>query len=174
MINELKAKTDSEDGDEHPGVAGITMTRRGLFRSTLAAATSVALSGVQAASIPASAESRYHVPRANNLVRMSVTINGVAHRVEVRSDVTLLDLLREQLHLTGAKKDCSRGECGACTVAGWTTSQLLFRSRDHPGGPTRDDGRGTRDWRLPGSRLLPCDQPSPSGGTRAATHLLRQ
>jgi xanthine dehydrogenase YagT iron-sulfur-binding subunit len=84
MNNNLEAKTDSEDGDEHLGVASVTMTRRGLFRSTLAAATPVALSGVQAAPIPASAESRSHVPRANNLVRISATINGVAHRVEVR------------------------------------------------------------------------------------------
>src|ERR1700761_9613057 len=103
MNNAREAKADSADGDEHQGVAGVTMTRRGLFRSTLAAATSVALNGVQAAPIPASAESKSRVLRANNLVRVSVTINGVAHRVEVRSDVTLLDLLREQLHLTGAK-----------------------------------------------------------------------
>jgi xanthine dehydrogenase YagT iron-sulfur-binding subunit len=116
MKYDRDAKADLAEGDENQGVAGVTMTRRGLFRSTLAAATSVALNGVQAAPIPTSAQSRSHVPRANNLVRVSVTINGVVHRFEVRSDVTLLDLLREQLHLTGAKKGCNRGECGACTV----------------------------------------------------------
>ena len=104
MKDDRDEKADLADGDENQGVAGVTMTRRGLFRSTLAAATSVALNGVQAAPVPASAQNRSHVPRANNLVRVSVTINGVVHRVEVRSDVTLLDLLREQLHLTGAKK----------------------------------------------------------------------
>jgi xanthine dehydrogenase YagT iron-sulfur-binding subunit len=116
MKHDRDAEADLDEGDENQGVAGVTMTRRGLFRSTLAAATSVALNGVQAAPVPTSAKSRSHVPRANNLVRISVTINGVVHRFEVRSDVTLLDLLREQLHLTGAKKGCNRGECGACTV----------------------------------------------------------
>ncbi|WP_448698525.1 (2Fe-2S)-binding protein [Mucilaginibacter sp. AW1-3] len=49
-------------------------------------------------------------------VPLSITVNGVKHEVSVEPRVTLLDLLREQLHLTGTKKGCDRGQCGACTV----------------------------------------------------------
>ncbi|MDJ0390223.1 (2Fe-2S)-binding protein [Roseomonas sp. E05] len=51
---------------------------------------------------------------ARCLVRL--TVNGQSHELEVEPRVTLLDLLRERLQLTGAKKGCNRGECGACTV----------------------------------------------------------
>ncbi|OCX53708.1 2Fe-2S ferredoxin [Mucilaginibacter sp. PPCGB 2223] len=49
-------------------------------------------------------------------IPVSLTVNGVKHDVSVEPRVTLLDLLREQLHLTGTKKGCDRGQCGACTV----------------------------------------------------------
>lgn len=48
---------------------------------------------------------------------ISLTVNGVTRRVALDDPrVTLLDLLRERLHLTGTKKGCDRGQCGACTI----------------------------------------------------------
>src|SRR5579864_4490308 len=47
---------------------------------------------------------------------VNLTVNGQPRRVMVEPRRTLLDALREDLGLTGTKKSCDRGECGACTV----------------------------------------------------------
>ncbi len=50
------------------------------------------------------------------LVNCTLTINGQEHQLQIDPRVTLLDLLRENLHMTGTKKGCDHGQCGACTV----------------------------------------------------------
>ena len=48
--------------------------------------------------------------------QLTLRINGQEHTLKVDPRTTLLDLLREQLHLTGSTKGCDHGQCGACTV----------------------------------------------------------
>jgi xanthine dehydrogenase YagT iron-sulfur-binding subunit len=49
-------------------------------------------------------------------VSLSIEVNGTKHNLSVEPRTTLLDLLRENLQLTGTKKGCDHGQCGACTV----------------------------------------------------------
>src|SRR5438445_5473282 len=50
------------------------------------------------------------------LADVRLRINGIEHELTVDTRTTLLDLLREHLGLTGAKKGCDHGQCGSCTV----------------------------------------------------------
>ena len=49
-------------------------------------------------------------------IKLDITVNGVRHTLKIDPNLRLLDLLREEMALTGTKEGCGIGECGACTV----------------------------------------------------------
>src|SRR5262249_12023388 len=55
-------------------------------------------------------------PATPETVSVNLTVNGATHALVLDPRTTLLDLLREHLNLTGTKKGCAQGQCGACTV----------------------------------------------------------
>ena len=78
--------------------------------------------------------------------RVSLSVNGQAKAIDVDTRTTLLDLLRENLHLTGSKKGCDHGQCGACTVIvdGVRINSCLTLALMHQGSEvTTIEGLGT-------------------------------
>ncbi|WBO86622.1 (2Fe-2S)-binding protein [Hymenobacter yonginensis] len=69
-----------------------------------------------AAATPAPADASDAPAVPADTVPVTLRINGKTHRLQLEPRVALLDALRENLHLTGTKKGCDHGQCGACTV----------------------------------------------------------
>ena len=82
------------------------------------------------------------------MMKVSFNVNGNAHALEIDTRTTLLDALREHLKLTGSKKGCDHGQCGACTVMvnGRRINSCLSLAVMHEGDSvTTVEGLGTPD-----------------------------
>jgi xanthine dehydrogenase YagT iron-sulfur-binding subunit len=89
------------------------MSRRGFIGSMATAGAGLSL-GLR--SEESRALSQPKVAKAPEPVNVQLNVNGVNHDLRLDTRVTLLDALRDHLQLTGTKKGCDRGQCGACTV----------------------------------------------------------
>ncbi|MDX3899054.1 MAG: aldehyde dehydrogenase iron-sulfur subunit PaoA [Sphingobium sp.] len=121
------------------------VSRRGLLRGGAAlAAAAPALASVEARTSPSTATNR-----ENKLMHsVALTVNGKDLHLDLDPRTTLLDALREHLRLTGTKKGCDHGQCGACTVIveGRRINSCLTLAVMHDGDSvTTIEGLGTPD-----------------------------
>ena len=91
-------------------------TRRKLLQAGAAASGAVVTPALMLDSQAADAAQTGKPPMSLGMVNVSLRVNGTEHQVMLDPRTSLLDAVRERLHLTGAKKGCDQGQCGACTM----------------------------------------------------------
>jgi len=125
----------------------LPITRRGFL---IAGAASVAATAASTEALAATPSGVTDVPAvapdALPPTAVSFNVNGTRHALQLDTRTTLLDALREHLHLTGTKKGCDHGQCGACTVVldGRRINSCLTLAVMHEGSEiTTIEGLGT-------------------------------
>ncbi|WP_426173749.1 aldehyde dehydrogenase iron-sulfur subunit PaoA [Massilia sp. TWR1-2-2] len=91
----------------------VKITRRDLLIISAISASAAAVPSLAGAQQASTAAAPGMAPVVN---KVSINVNGTSRQLDVDTRTSLLDALRENLHLTGTKKGCDHGQCGACTV----------------------------------------------------------
>ncbi len=125
-------------------------TRRSFLRTTGTSAAAAIVAARVPASPPGAARQKISPdgPNIEGAVPVTLRINGKAHTLRVDPRTTLLDCVRETVALTGTKKGCDHGQCGACTVHvnGRRVNSCLSLALMHDGEEiTTIEGLGTPD-----------------------------
>ncbi|MGO4549932.1 aldehyde dehydrogenase iron-sulfur subunit PaoA [Lysobacter sp. 2RAF19] len=123
----------------------VNVTRR---RVLIAGATSAAATALPTVGSLAGEATSSTPGKAPVMTKLTLTVNNKQHALELDTRTTLLDALREHLHLTGTKKGCDHGQCGACTVIveGRRINSCLTLAVMHDGQRvTTIEGLGTPD-----------------------------
>ena len=141
----------NEDDQPKAATSLERLTRRAFLSRAGAAGVATATATI-AATLPAVAEPTPQAAAASEPAAIPGTmpivlkVNGESHRLHIDPRATVLDTLRETLHLTGTKKGCDHGQCGACTIhldGRRANSCLLFATMQQNAEITTIEGLGT-------------------------------
>jgi len=127
------------------------LSRRAFLARAGAAGVGTATASVVvpiASAAPPEPEADTQEPAIPGTIPVTLRVNGETHHLQIDSRATLLDTLRETLLLTGTKKGCDHGQCGACTVhvnGHRANSCLLFAAMQQNAEITTIEGLGTPD-----------------------------
>jgi xanthine dehydrogenase YagT iron-sulfur-binding subunit len=114
MSNAPCSERENDEGDEIAAGGGeARVTRRTFVQAAGVLAAGAVVGAPKIAEAQAAAEAATGMPRRHTV---TVTINGTQQQMALDTRTTLLDALRDHLDLTGSKKGCDHGQCGACTV----------------------------------------------------------